>query len=257
MKLLDDKNLENEAAADDKSLESEVLVELESVIDAAEDATDELTLSEALVRAHFPELLEQPHEIIEMANDEGQVIEQWYSVEPQKAATNVEVLEQLKDEVQDEADKADIKKLLAWAKSSKKKKTTTMIIREKKRVEMYRAAVDVDAVPIIIEDSSEKYDRHGNSGVPSKRFDVKPAQQDFQVRRKSSIQPVSETVVTRSWLENAIRTYEDEEQIILVQMRFDRRDGAYQAYIQAEVGPDKISKNYEWIIKKAPRSRVN
>ena len=51
------------------------------------------------------------------------------------------------------------------------------------------------------------------------------------------IQPVSETVVTRSWLENAIRVYEDEESVVLVNMRFDRdKFGAYQAYVKAEVG---------------------
>ena len=38
-----------------------------------------------------------------------------------------------------------------------------MIIREKKREEIFKRAVDVDAKPIIIEDSSSGYDRHGNS----------------------------------------------------------------------------------------------
>ena len=56
------------------------------------------------------------------------------------------------------------------------------------------------------------------------------------------IQPVSETVVTRSWLENAIRVYEDEESVVLVNMRFDRdKFGAYQAYVTAEVGIAYIS----------------
>ena len=56
------------------------------------------------------------------------------------------------------------------------------------------------------------------------------------------IQPVSETVVTRTWLENAIRVYEDEESVVLVNMRFDRdKFGAYQAYVTAEVGIAYIS----------------
>ena len=66
-------------------------------------------------------------------------------------------------------------------------------------------------------------------------FQIKKAE-TFQVRRRSVIQPVSETVVTRSWLENAIRVYEDEESVVLVNMRFDRdKFGAYQAYVKAEV----------------------
>ena len=50
-------------------------------------------------------------------------------------------------------DKIDIQKILTWAKSSKKKKTATMVIREKKKLDMFKKAVDVDAIPIIIEDS--------------------------------------------------------------------------------------------------------
>ena len=56
------------------------------------------------------------------------------------------------------------------------------------------------------------------------------------------IQPVSETVVTRTWLENAIRVYEDEQSVVLINMRFDRdKFGAYQAYVTAEVGIAYIS----------------
>ena len=58
------------------------------------------------------------------------------------------------------------------------------------------------------------------------------------------IQPVSETVVTRTWLENAIRVYEDEQSVVLINMRFDRdKFGAYQAYVTAEVGIAYISVN--------------
>ena len=57
----------------------------------------------------------------------------------------------------------------------------------------------------------------------SSRFQVKPTQQaTFQVRRKSVIQPVSETVVTRSWIENAVRVFEDEESVVLVHMKFEK-----------------------------------
>ena len=74
-------------------------------------------------------------------------------------------------------------------------------------------------------------------------FQIKKAE-TFQVRRRSVIQPVSETVVTRTWLENAIRVYEDEQSVVLINMRFDRdKFGAYQAYVTAEVGIAYISVN--------------
>ena len=37
-----------------------------------------------------------------------------------------------------------------------------MVIREKKKIDMYKKAVDVDAIPIIIEDNSA-YDKYGNN----------------------------------------------------------------------------------------------
>ena len=74
---------------------------------------------------------------------------------------------------------------------------------------------------------------------------------------RSVIVPVSETVVTRAWLENAIRVFEDEAEIILVTMRFDRdKDGSYEAYVTAQVGPNQVQKSYEWIIKEAPEKKV-
>ena len=80
-------------------------------------------------------------------------------------------------------DKIDIQKLLTWAKSSKKKKTTTMVIREKKKLDMFKKASDVDAVPIIIEDS-KSFAKNENSGVKSStanssRFEVRFCSFDF------------------------------------------------------------------------------
>jgi hypothetical protein len=70
------------------------------------------------------------------------------------------------------------------------------------------------------------------------------------------IQPVSETVVTRSWLENAIRVYEDEPEVVLVNMRFDRdKTGAYQASVTAELGPNKVIKTFAWIIRARPQTK--
>ena len=79
----------------------------------------------------------------------------------------------------------------------------------------------------------------------------------FQVRKQSVIQPVSETVVTRTWLENAIRIFEDENHVVLMNTKFDRdKDGAYQAVVKAEIGEQKATKTFEWIIKEAPKLKV-
>ena len=105
---------------------SEVIQEIAQV--HHQDPEETLTISDSLAKNHFPELLEQTQNVFEVY-EQGEVIEQWYTVQPEKAASNVEVLEKLENEVDNEEDKADIKKLLAWAKSSKKKKTSTMVIR--------------------------------------------------------------------------------------------------------------------------------
>ena len=228
--------------------ENEAKVE---IVEAQVHEEEPLTISDNLAKTHFPELMQQTEEVYEVTTKEGEVVEKLYAVEPEKAVSNVEALEQIAKEVDNAEDKADIKKLLAWArgKSSKKSKTQTMVIREKKKLDMFKKAVDVDAIPIIIEDSST-YDKNGIS-----RFQVKPTKQaTFQVRRKSVIQPVSETVVTRSWLENAIRVFEDEQFVVLINMRFDRdKEGSYEAHIKAEVGENKVEKSYDWVIKEAPK----
>ena len=270
-----EENDEDSEVLDDTEEENHKELEINGIQDAEEDTHDTkndteviqetaqvhqeeeeeaLTISDSLAKTHFPELLEQPQEVFEVI-EEGQVVEQWYTVEPEKAASNVEVLEKLENEVDNEEDKADIKKLLAWAKSSKKKKTNTMVIREKKKLDMFKKAVDVDAVPIIIEDG---FDPKPVAVATSPRFQVKPAKKEtFQVRKRSVIQPVSETVVTRSWLENAIRVFEDESEIILVTMKFDKdTDGNYEANVTAQVGPNHVEKSYEWIIKEAPEKKV-
>ena len=136
----------------------------------AEDAEEEeaLTISDNLAKSHFPELMDQAQEVFEVTDKEGEVIEEWRAVdEPEKAVSNVEALEKIESEITDEDDKADIKRLLAWAKSSKKKKTATMVIREKKKLDMFKKAVDVDDIDIIIEESSTGSDRRTNSRTAS------------------------------------------------------------------------------------------
>jgi hypothetical protein len=154
---------------------NDVQVDDEPSEDANDQAEEPLTISDTLAKEHFPQLLDRPDKVFEVQNKSGQVVEQWYTVEMEKGASNVEVLEKLEGVV-DEVDRADIKKLLAWARSKGgKSKTNTMVIREKKKAESFRRAVNFDAVPIIIE--NRNYDRTGNtpptvSTVGNKRFQV-------------------------------------------------------------------------------------
>ena len=162
----------NTTMNDDEKIESKIKTEfaankdiLDEEITVEDNEKEEIiTISDALAKVHFPELLEKPKDVYEVTNNDGQVVEQWYELNNEKTAANVDVLNKLEQEVKTEEDKADVKKLLAWAnKKSKSKKTTTMIIREKKREEIFKRAADVDAKPIIIEDCSSGYDRHGNN----------------------------------------------------------------------------------------------
>ena len=97
-------------------------------------------------------------------------------------------MNKLENEAENEEERADVKKLLAWAKQkSQKKKTGTMVIREKKQMESFKRiealkAVSVDAKPIIIEDSFSSYDSFGNGPkVQAKRVENSGTSR-FQVR---------------------------------------------------------------------------
>merc|ERR1739836_66614 len=62
-----------------------------------QDPEETLTISDSLAKNHFPELLEQTQNVFEVY-EQGEVIEQWYTVQPEKAASNVEVLEKLEND---------------------------------------------------------------------------------------------------------------------------------------------------------------
>ena len=102
-------------------------------------------------------------------------------------ATDIEVLNKLENEAENEEERADVKKLLAWAnKKSKSNKTGTMVIREKKRMESFQRiealkAVDVDSKPIIIEDSFSSYDSFGNGPKVQTKRDENSGASRFQV----------------------------------------------------------------------------
>ena len=97
-------------------------------------------------------------------------------------------MNKLENEAENEEERADVKKLLAWAnKKSKSNKTGTMVIREKKRMESFQRiealkAVDVDAKPIIIEDSFSSYDSFGNGPKVQTKRDESSGTSRFQVK---------------------------------------------------------------------------
>lgn len=73
------------------------------------------------------------------------------------------------------------------------------------------------------------------------------------------IQPVSETIVTKDWVTNAIKSSEQETQVTIEEMKFDTKAGGttYEAYVKARVGANAVAKEYRWIIKEAPKASIN
>lgn len=190
-------------------------------------------------------LAQEAKELDESATSVRESISLWQKRD--KSKSNEEVL---KDAMQsgDAEQQAQAATLLAWTKGSKAKKkapTNTMIVRVKNKM---RQAVDFGDRNIVIEEKK------------SSRFDVTspPAQPAFQVRKTSVIQPESETNVTTSWIENAIRQYEHENDVELVEMKFESvpksQNGVYEAFVTAQIGPQGTRKEYHWIIKKAPNT---
>ncbi|TRY70635.1 hypothetical protein TCAL_17285 [Tigriopus californicus] len=168
--------------------------------------------------------------------------------EREKSKSNEEVLRDF-SQLGDAEEQAQAAALMAWTKSGKAKKkkapTNTMIVRVKNKM---RQTVDFGDRNIVIEEKK------------ASRFDVSspPAQPAFQVRKTSVIQPESETNVTSSWIENAIKQYEHENEIELVEMKFESspksQKGVYEAFVKARIGAQGESKDYHWIIKRAPNT---
>ena len=80
-----------------------------------------------------------------------------------------------------------------------------------------------------------------------------------QVRKPSVIQPPSETVVTQNWIENAVKSHEQEEEVEIVEMQFEAIDGEnyYEAEIRAKIPGKGPAKKYHWIIKENPSLEIN
>ncbi len=180
---------------------------------------------------------------------------QW---EKESGASNVDVLRSIADEDgASEEDQARVKKLLTWAKSSRKAKTETMKVREKEKVKVMQTAVDPNAVQMVIEEKSSTKDGVLRiSSVKGRKFEVSNAvPNQFVVRKTSLIQPMSETIVTKDWITNAIKIYEGKVDVSVEAMDFKENGGLYEATIKAKVGGD--SKEYNWIIRGSPKPNVD
>ncbi len=183
----------------------------------------------------------------------------------ERLLSNEEVLHKMVAEGEvDEEDMPNIQTLLKIAKSTRKPKTETFVIRAKKKQESFRKAVDFNSMNIVIEDKDKK----GGVGADSsnKRFQVSQSsspRDTFQVRKTSVIQPASETVVTKKWIENAVRSQEQTaEQVEIVEMSFEAKkqlQGSsryYEARIKARVGGGD-TKSYRWTIRESPRAAID
>uniref|UniRef100_A0A0K2TJY2 Putative LOC100164898 [Acyrthosiphon pisum] n=1 Tax=Lepeophtheirus salmonis TaxID=72036 RepID=A0A0K2TJY2_LEPSM len=86
----------------------------------------------------------------------------------------------------------------------------------------------------------------------SSRFQVESpsSKREFQIRRQSVLKPVSETIITDIWIQNAVKHYENvqsNDEIRVVSSEFNGEHPKYHAKIEAEVNDKK--KTYNWIIK--------
>ena len=176
--------------------------------------------------------------------------------EQEKSYDNVDVLKNIANEVDgDEGDQARVKKLISWAKSSKKAKTETMKIREKKKIDSMRQAVDPNSLSMVIEEKGKVAGSLGVGGVsPSKgkKFEVRRVDSgsNFQVRKNSAILPQSEAVVTKDWIQSAVKLHEQEADVKVTDMSFKKANDMYHASITAQVAGKE--KAYNWVIRVNP-----
>ena len=218
------------------------------------------------------EVMEKRQEVAEAKEDEHEevvvtVTEEKTVLVNEKNLSNEEVLKKMIAEGEVEPkDIPNIHQLLDAAKKTRKPKTETFIIRTKKRQESIKKAIDFNAMAIVIEDKNKIKEGPGGAKTiksMGRTFEVsKAAPNAFQVRKASVIQPASETVVTKKWIENAIGAYEHEKKVEIVQMNFETKSEQgqakyYEAKVTAKVGEQNATKSYSWIIRAAPKSGVN
>lgn len=73
-------------------------------IKTEDEETETLIISDDLAKEHFPELLEQKQEVFEVTDKEGEIVEQFRTVEPdqEKILSNVAALEKIESEATNE-----------------------------------------------------------------------------------------------------------------------------------------------------------
>ena len=176
--------------------------------------------------------------------------------EQEKNYNNVDVLKSIADEVDgDDGDQARVKRLISWAKSSKKTKTETMKVREKKKIDSLRQAVDPGSLSMVIEERGKGAEAPLVAGAaPSKgkKFEVRRVDSgsNFQVRKHSAILPQSETVVTKDWIQSAVKLHEQEADVKVTEMSFKKANDMYYASISAMVAGEE--RTYNWVIRVNP-----
>jgi len=179
----------------------------------------------------------------------------------EKQMSNEEVLNKMVAEGEvEEDDMPTIQQLLQAARATRKPKTETFIIRTKQREDSIKRAVDVSAKTIVIEDSDTPTALAGGEKktirTAGRAFEISAASANtFSVRKESVIQPASETVVTKSWITNAIKHYEGANNVEINRMNFETRSEQsggkyYEASISADLD-DGSTKHYKWIIRPA------
>ncbi len=259
-----------------QSIEEEAALAREDVPEVVETLVEEVKeeLKEEIKEEIREEIIEEIREEIKEAEEEREevvltVTEENKVLVNEKNLSNEEVLNKMIEEGELEPeDMPSIQQLLAAAKKTRKPKTETFIIRTKKRQESIRKAVDYSAMAIVIEDknktATKTSSQPGTKTIKTggRTFEVsKAAANAFQVRKDSMIQPASETVVTKKWIQNAIASYEKESPVEIVDMHFETKNQGqavyYEARVTAKVGERNTQKSYSWVIRPAARLSVD
>jgi len=158
----------------------------------------------------------------------------------EKNKSNVEVLE---DIVREEGkDLPNVAELLAWAKGTKKPKTETFVLRKKNREDLLKKSVDTGAFEIVIKDKIVQ-----ENGAET----MTTGKKKIEIEQKSDMQQA--TVVSKEWLENALKEHEQSSSANIVNMEFSSvSKGVHKAAIEANINGSV--KEYSLVIKDAPKN---
>jgi len=168
----------------------------------------------------------------------------------ERERSNRSVLEEIaREEGEDRSngeDRPNVKELLAWAKGTKKPLTETTKVRNKKRQELLRHAVNVDGVTMVIE--SKKVEDKKEEAVSNGIKDSK-----VTIVRNNKTQGVAEAkqAVTKDWVEKAVKEVEGNTAATVPNMEVIQADlGQY--LINIEVDVLGRTKNIRWQVGPTP-----